>query len=52
VTFTGESEYEADTFFRQLGVNLAILAPGEPNSSAHTARRKFYQPEGIRTDLP
>lgn len=35
VPFTGESEYEADTFFPQLGVQLAVLAPGEPNSMYH-----------------
>jgi uncharacterized cupin superfamily protein len=35
VPFTGESEYEADTFFPQLGVQLAVLAPGEPNSVYH-----------------
>jgi uncharacterized cupin superfamily protein len=35
VPFTGESEYEADTFFPQLGVQLAVLAPGEPNSIYH-----------------
>jgi uncharacterized cupin superfamily protein len=35
VSFTGSTEYEADTFFPQLGVNLAVLAPGEPNSMYH-----------------
>ena len=35
LTFTGESEYEADTFFPQLGVNLAVLEPGVPNSIYH-----------------
>jgi uncharacterized cupin superfamily protein len=35
LTFTGESEYEADTFFPQLGVNLAVLEPGVPNSTYH-----------------
>ena len=35
VTLTGETEFEADTFFPQLGVNLAVLDPGEPNSRYH-----------------
>jgi uncharacterized cupin superfamily protein len=35
LTFTGESEYEADTFFPQLGVNLAVIEPGVPNSTYH-----------------
>jgi uncharacterized cupin superfamily protein len=35
VTLTGETEFEADTFFPQLGVNLAVLDPGEPNSMYH-----------------
>ena len=35
VSFTGSTEFEADTYFPQLGVNLAVLAPGEPNSMYH-----------------
>jgi len=35
VTFTGQTEWESDTYFPQLGVNLAVLAPGEPNSMYH-----------------
>ena len=35
VTFTGSTEFEADTYFPQLGVNLAVLGPGEPNSMYH-----------------
>jgi hypothetical protein len=32
LTFTGSTEWEADTYFPMLGVNLAVLGPGEPNS--------------------
>jgi uncharacterized cupin superfamily protein len=35
VSFTGKTEFEADTYFPQLGVNLAVLEPGEPNSMYH-----------------
>ena len=35
VTFTGTTEWEADTYFPMLGVNLAVLEPGEPNSMYH-----------------
>ena len=35
VSFTGKSEWEADTLFPMLGVNLAVLEPGEPNSTYH-----------------
>jgi uncharacterized cupin superfamily protein len=35
VSFTGSTEFEADTYFPQLGVNLAVLEPGEPNSMYH-----------------
>jgi uncharacterized cupin superfamily protein len=35
VSFTGRSEYEADTFFPMLGVSLAVLEPGVPNSMYH-----------------
>jgi uncharacterized cupin superfamily protein len=34
-TLTGRSEWEADTLFPMLGVNLAVLEPGEPNSMYH-----------------
>jgi uncharacterized cupin superfamily protein len=32
VSFTGSTEWDADTYFPMLGVNLAVLEPGEPNS--------------------
>jgi uncharacterized cupin superfamily protein len=35
VSFTGPDEWEADTLFPMLGVNLAVLEPGEPNSTYH-----------------
>src|SRR5215203_479186 len=35
VSFTGKTEWEADTFFPMLGVQLAVLEPGEPNSLYH-----------------
>jgi uncharacterized cupin superfamily protein len=35
VSFTGKTEWEADTFFPMLGVQLAVLEPGEPNSMYH-----------------
>ena len=35
ISFTGKTEWEADTFFPMLGVNLAVLEPGEPNSVYH-----------------
>ena len=35
VSFTGRSEWEADTFFPMLGVQLCVLEPGEPNSLYH-----------------
>ena len=35
ISFTGRSEWEADTYFPMLGVNLAVLEPGEPNSMYH-----------------
>jgi uncharacterized cupin superfamily protein len=35
VSFTGKTEFEADTFFPMLGVQLAVLEPGEPNSMYH-----------------
>ena len=35
LTFTGGTEHEADTYFPMLGVNLAVLDPGEPNSMYH-----------------
>jgi uncharacterized cupin superfamily protein len=35
LTLTGSTEWEADTYFPQLGVNLAVLEPGEPNSMYH-----------------
>jgi len=35
VSFTGKTDFEADTYFPMLGVNLAVLEPGEPNSMYH-----------------
>jgi len=35
VSFTGKNEWEADSFFPMLGVQLAVLDPGEPNSLYH-----------------
>jgi uncharacterized cupin superfamily protein len=35
VSFTGKTEWEADTLFPMLGVQLAVLEPGEPNSLYH-----------------
>ncbi len=35
VSFTGSTEFDADTYFPMLGVNLAVLEPGEPNSRYH-----------------
>jgi uncharacterized cupin superfamily protein len=35
VSFTGSDEWVADTLFPMLGVNLAVLEPGEPNSMYH-----------------
>jgi len=35
VSFTGKSEWEADALFPMLGVNLAVLEPGEPNAMYH-----------------
>jgi hypothetical protein len=35
LTFTGSDDWDADWFFPQLGVNLAVLEPGEPNSMYH-----------------
>ena len=39
VSFTGKNEWEADTYFPMLGVQLAVLDPGEPNSIYHWRRR-------------
>ena len=35
LNFTGTTEFEADTYFPQLGANLLVLDPGEPNSMYH-----------------
>ena len=35
LTFTGSDDWDADWFFPQFGVNLAVLDPGEPNSMYH-----------------
>jgi uncharacterized cupin superfamily protein len=44
VSFTGSTEFEADTYFPQLGVNLFVLAPGEPNAMYHweTETESFF----------
>ena len=34
-SFTGSTDFEAETYFPQLGVNLAVIEPGEPNSVYH-----------------
>ena len=35
VSFTGKTEWESDALFPMLGVNLAVLEPGEANSMYH-----------------
>jgi uncharacterized cupin superfamily protein len=35
VNFTGSSEFEADTLFPMLGVNLVVVEPGEPTTMYH-----------------
>ena len=35
LTFTGSTDFEAETYFPQLGVNLLVLGPGEPNAMYH-----------------
>ena len=35
LALTGSTDYEAETFFTQLGVNLAVLNPGEPIAMYH-----------------
>ena len=35
LSFTGSTEFEAETYFPQLGVNLFVLAPGEANAMYH-----------------
>jgi uncharacterized cupin superfamily protein len=35
LAFTGSEDWEADWFFPKLGVSLAVLEPGEPNSMYH-----------------
>jgi uncharacterized cupin superfamily protein len=44
VSFTGKTEFEAETYFPQLGVNLAVLQPGEPNAMYHgeTEQEAFF----------
>ncbi|HEY3050234.1 MAG TPA: hypothetical protein VGJ40_00795 [Gaiellaceae bacterium] len=58
VSFTGTSEFEADTYFPQLGVNLAVVEPGEANSmyhweteteSTHTRTFRNQSPPAIAT---
>jgi uncharacterized cupin superfamily protein len=48
LTFTGSTEWEADTLFPMLGVNLAVLEPGEPNSMYHweTETEAFFMLSG------
>lgn len=33
--FTGSTDFEANTYFPQLGVNLVVLEPGQPNAMYH-----------------
>jgi uncharacterized cupin superfamily protein len=33
--FTGSTDFEAETYFPQLGVNLRVLGPGEPMAMYH-----------------
>jgi hypothetical protein len=51
VSFTGKTEWEADTLFPMLGVNLAVLEPGEPNSMYHweTEAEAFPSSQGRRS---
>jgi len=44
VSFTGSAEFEADTYFPQLGVNLFVLGPGESNAMYHweTETESFF----------
>jgi uncharacterized cupin superfamily protein len=35
VSFTGSTEFEAETYFPQLGVNLIVLEPGAPSAVYH-----------------
>ena len=35
LAFTGSTDYEAETFFPQLGVNLSIVEPGQPSAMYH-----------------
>ena len=44
MSFTGKTEFEADTYFPHLGVNLFVLAPGEPNAMYHweTETESFF----------
>jgi uncharacterized cupin superfamily protein len=35
VNFTGSEDFEADTLFPMLGVNLVVLEPGQPNAMYH-----------------
>lgn len=35
LTFTGATDFDAETYFPQLGVNLAVLWPGEPIGMYH-----------------
>jgi hypothetical protein len=34
-SLTGRTDFEAETYFPQLGVNLAVIEPGAPNSIYH-----------------
>jgi quercetin dioxygenase-like cupin family protein len=35
LALTGSTDWEAETLFKQLGVNIAVLAPGEPLGMYH-----------------
>jgi uncharacterized cupin superfamily protein len=35
LSFTGSTDFEADTYFPQLGVNLNVIEPGQPSTMYH-----------------
>jgi uncharacterized cupin superfamily protein len=35
LSFTGSTDFEAETYFRQVGINLFVLGPGEPIGMYH-----------------
>ena len=48
VTFTGKTEFEADTYFPQLGVNLAVFEPGEDTQDGDIAYANVPESEPTR----